>query len=181
MNFAPLVFYDTFEVVASLPHRIGLFRQDADVEGRRVLMLRAPRAGEDENADSVAFGWNAQHLPKKWPQIHNLLGRMLRDAKQRVDGDVELGRIYLEMLDPGAVLPWQTLTGAYIERYTRTHLALRTNPATMMFSGNETYSPAQGWLTAINARVRCSASNDGAWPRIHLIADVRKKEPTDGA
>ena len=179
MNFATLVFYDTFEVVASLPPRMGLFRQDAAAEGRRLLTLRMPRAGEDENAESVAWGWNVQTSPKKWPQIHNLLGRMLRDAKARVAGDVELGSIYLEMLDPGAALPWQTLTGAYIERFSRFHMALRTNPAAMMFSGNETFSPALGWLTAVNARVRCSASNDGAWSRIHLVVDVRKKEPVE--
>ena len=107
------------------------------------------------------------------------IGRLKREA-EKIAGPIDLGRIQIEMLDPGVTLPWTTESGPYIERYTRVHMALRTNPATLMVSGNEAASLAVGWVTAVNVRAPCTAINMGAHPRVHLVLDWKRKEPTDG-
>ena len=167
-NFAPVVFLDTFELVASLRRQMGLF----DHETPRILPIRRPRRGtEDADED---FTWGP--VAGKWTELKNFLGRTKRRA-EGIFGPQELGHIYLEMLDPGVRLPWSDgLTGGYAERYTRFILALRTNPLAMMYAGGETASPAPGWLTAINVQVPHSAINLGEWPRIHLVLDCRKKD-----
>ena len=168
-NFAPIVFLDTFELVASLRRQIGLF----DHETPRVLAVRRPRRNTEE--DDEDFTWDP--VAQKWTELKNFLGRTKR-AAERLLGPQELGHIYLEMLDPGARLPWVGgMTGSYVERHTRLVLALRTNPLAMMYAGTETFSPAPGWLTAVNVQVPHSAINLGEWPRVHLVLDCRKKEP----
>ena len=168
-NFVPLLFLDAHELAASLRQHTGLF----DHGTPRILTIREPRNNTTE--DDEDFIWRAA-LVKKWRELHHFLGRTRREA-EKAFGPQDIGHIYLEMLDAGVRLPWADgLSGSYAERYTRLHLALRTNPQAMMYSGAEVASPAPGWLTAVNFRVPHSAINLGDWPRVHLVVDFRKKD-----
>ena len=159
-NFLPIAFVDVFDLVASLPKRMGLFSDDKP----RVLSLRTPAEA---------------NLPVEindWVEMSNILTRIegLGDAL----GGVEFGSIFLEMLDPGTCLSWRRKSGEYYEKHSRLYLPLRTNPAAMMYSGTESASPQVGCLTLVNVRMAHSAINLGDWPRISSIIYFRKKEPT---
>ncbi len=158
----PLLFVDHIDLAGTLRRHEGLY----DHGTPRILPVHVPRKGTEPDDEDFVF---LASTMGKWVELKNFLGRLKREA-EKVVGSIDLGRIHLEMLDPGATLAWATESGPYIERYTRVHLALRTNPGALMVSGNEAASPAPGWHTAINV---------GQHPRVHLVMDFRKKEPTD--
>ena len=170
-NFIPLVFVDHIDLAGSLRRHEGLYDRGTP----RILPVHVPRKGTELEDEDFVF---LASTMGKWVELKNFLGRLKREAEKAV-GPIDLGRIHLEMLDPGVTLPWTTESGVYIERYTRVHMALRTNPATLMISGTETASLAPGYVTAVNARAPCTAINLGAQPRVHLIVDFRKKEQDD--
>jgi hypothetical protein len=172
-NFTPLVFVDTFALTASLERQSGLF----DHGTPRILSVVRPRRGTEEADED--FTWNP--AAAKWVQLKNAIGRLKRKGED-LFGPIDLGHVYLEMLDAGARTEWEDgLTGPYAERHTRLVLPLRTNPGALMVAGNEAFSPAMGWLTAVNARVPHCAINLGEWPRVHLVVDFRKREPVSPA
>ena len=159
-NFLALAHLDVFDVVASLPRRMGGFNDSKP----RILSLRTPA----EATVPVQI--------EDWVELTNLLTRIegLGDKL----GGIEYGGIFLEMLDPDTCLSWRRKGGDYYERYSRLYLPLRTSPAAMMYSGTESASPQVGCLTLVNMRVPHSAINLGDWPRISLVIDFRKKEST---
>lgn len=171
MNFLPIAFVDTFDLVASLPQRLGEFKGDG---GRRVLLLRGQRKGAKPEADD-AFVDAA--VMRRWPELTNVLERIRLIGAQT--GGIELGRIQMEMLFPGCALPWTKDVGAYAQRYERAHLALRVNPGCMLFAGAESLGPLPGNLTVANRRVLNSAINVGESPRVHLVVDFRRMQISD--
>lgn len=137
--------------------------------------MARPRRGTEEIDEN--FARNAETA--KWVQLKNAVARLKR-AGEAIFGPIDLGHVYLAMLDPGSRLPWTDgMAGAYAERHTRLVLALRSNPAALTISGSEAFSLAPGWLTVVNARVPQAAINLGEWPRVHLVVDFRKKEVSD--
>jgi hypothetical protein len=173
-NFLPLLFVDHIDLAGSLRRHEGLY----DHETPRILPIRYPRRGTDREDENFVSGPRDGEIAK-WVAMTSFLGRLKREAEKLV-GPIDLGCVFLEMLDPGAAIATEAESGAYIERYTRVHVALRTNPATLMVSGAEASSPAPGWVTAVNVRVPCYAVNMGQHPRVHLVVDFKKKEPADG-
>ncbi len=171
-NFVPLLFVDHVDLAGSLRRHEGLY----DHGTPRILPVHLPRKGTDENDDD--FVWCQTVREKKWIAMTNLLARLKREA-EKLTGPLDLGLIFLEMLDPGTTIAQPAESGAYIERYTRVHLALRTNPGALMVSGNEAFSPAPGWVTAVNVRAPCYMANMGQHPRVHLVLDWRRKEVVD--
>ena len=173
-NFVPVAFLDTFDLAASLRQRIGLFKA-REAGGLRILPLRGFRK-DTEPADEHFVHYA---VTTKWVELANVRSRLKRIGDQAM-GDIEFGRIWLEMLDSGARLPWDDgENGPYAERWTVLHLPLRTNPAAMMYAGTEVASPGHGWATLVNVRLPHSAINLGEHSRIHLVAEFRKKEATD--
>jgi hypothetical protein len=170
LNFASLVFVDHIDLAGTLRRHEGLYDRGTP----RILPIRYPRKGTQLEDEDFVSG-PRDGAVAKWVELKNFLGRLKREA-EKVAGPIDLGHVWLEMLDPGATLPWTTESGAYIERHTRVHLALRTNPAATMVSGSEAFSPAPGWVTAVNVRVPCTAVNMGQHPRVHLVLDWRRKE-----
>ena len=79
--YRPIAWLDPFDVCASLPRRMGLFKGEG---GQRHVNL--PRF-----ADKLA----------KWPEMHAMRERL------ELLGEVE--RLTLLMLDPGTIMPWATL------------------------------------------------------------------------
>lgn len=171
-NLLSLIFVDHIDLAGTLRRHEGLY----DHGTPRILPVHVPRKGTEEEDEDFVF---LASTMGKWVELKNFLGRLKREAEQ-VCGPIDLGRIHLEMLDPGVAVAREAESGAYIERYTRVHMALRTNPGALMVSGHEAASPAPGWLTAVNVRVPCYAVNMGKHPRVHLVLDWRRKEPIDG-
>jgi hypothetical protein len=172
--FTPIAYLDTFELASSLRTRMGQFpNPDAS---RRVLPLRGPRKDADPD-DDAAFVLARE--AQRWPELKAML-EQIREAVAQVyerlgkPGEVEFGRIALEMLMSGANVPWRKDDGAYAQRFERAHLALRSNPGARLFAAHEMLWLLPGDLTAVAHRVPHSAINLGEWPRVHLVVDFRR-------
>ena len=165
MNFAPLAFVDPFELAASLPKRMGLFRDG-------VIAIRGPRAGADDPDDDVTY---RQLLDVgKWAELKSMLAKIKRVGEGA--GGIEFGRIYLQLLPPGHPVEWQPPLSGYFERFNRLCMALRTNPTTMHYSGTEHAHLAHGIVTWINMRTWTSAINLGETAAVFLVVDTRRRE-----
>lgn len=165
MNFAPLAYLDPFELVASLPRRMGLFKDG-------MTPIRGPRAGADDPDDDTAY---RQLLDvNKWPELKSAIAKIKRGDGR---GGVEFGRIFLQLLPANAARPWSPPeTGAYAERFNRLVVALRTNPGCVHHSGAEALHLAHGVVTWINQRTWTSAINVGETAAILLVVDTRRKD-----
>lgn len=169
--FIPVAFLDTFDTVASLPARMGLFRADPLTQyGERILTLRTFRKDSDPAEEN--FAWNQAYA--KWPEVKNTLSQMKRigDAQLGPPG-IEYGRVFLEMLDAGAATPWRASIASPMRPFLRAHLPLRTNPGAVLYVGRESMHLFPGQLTIVEQRGLQSGVNFGEWPRIHLVADFR--------
>lgn len=180
MNFVFVAFIDTFELAASLRTRLGLFPEGGE---RRVLLLRGPRKDALDPDDDIGFV--PARVVARWPEMGNMIERVRRVGSAVMEragsspATLEFGRIYLELLMPGAQLAWPAETSAYAERFSRAHLPLRTNPGCLVVAGVEAWQPLPGNLTAVARRVPLYAINCGEQPRVHLIVDFRKKDASD--
>jgi aspartyl/asparaginyl beta-hydroxylase len=174
-NFFALAPFDTMEIVGSLRTRLGQFKADPLEPGRRILLIRGHAKGSEESDDRFG-GYPAA---RSWVELANLRSLMARRAEAILPPGVEFGRIFFEMLDPGARLDWRVEDAPYFARWTRAILPLRTNPATLLICGTETASPGQGWLTIVSPRLPHAAINMGEYPWVWLVVDFRKKETTE--
>lgn len=170
-NFLSVSFLDTFELVGSLRSKMGLFKRRAD-DRLMVLPVRGPRANADDPDDDTAYVRYKDAA--KWVELTGMLTRIVRIGEQ--SGGFELGRVSLELLPPGACLPWELEFSAYAARFARAVLPLRTNPGVTLYSGGEVWHPVIGWLTITNRLVRHSAINLGEHQAIWLALDFRKRE-----
>lgn len=159
MNFLTFGFLDTFDLAASLKPRLHLF-PPANEEGQRILNIRWP------NAEG---GWTVRKDASRthWVELHNTLSRI-----QRLGNQFERGRIWMEVLEPGARLNWQHEES---NGYSRLHLPLRTNPAAIVIAGIEARHLLPGTLTVIPTSGWC-AVNLGEWARVHLCVEFKQKE-----
>lgn len=174
INFTFLPYIDAYyDVARSMHSRAGMFVG----KGVRTLHLRGPKKGAEDHDDAIDYGRSTAAV--KWPEFKTMLGGLERMGEQITGGKIEFGRIFLEMLDVGTLVPWRRLESEYFERFNRLHLALRTNPGAMLYSGCEAIQLLPGQLTRVNVRVPHSAINLGNSPRIHLILDVRKADPVE--
>jgi hypothetical protein len=155
-NFLPLAFIDPFDLIASLPRRMGLFK-----EGRINI-----RWGLDPNFHQADLA--------KWPDLQSVLNQIERFGEQQ--GGIEFGRIHIELLNPDTCLPWERDDSPYAERFNRLVLALRTNPGVMHYSGTESLHLVPGVVTWANQRAWHSMVNLGETNAIHLIVDTRKRD-----
>ena len=158
MNFLQLGWLDFFDLAASLRTKLHLF-PEPDADGCRILDLRWLDANDV---------WRAHAETKKWVELKNTLSRIRRIG---AGTDIETGRIWLEMLDVGALIPWHSTVG----EYSRLYCAVRTNPAVMQFNGLEQRHLLPGTLTLVSPNQMASACNLGEWQAIHLVIEIRKR------
>ena len=168
-NFRLVGFLDTFEIAGSLRQHMNLFKP---VEGGEQVF---PIRWDDGET------WKRTKLWQKWVELRNAISRIQRQGSAMV-GPLDLGRVFFEMVPAGVTLPWRTESGAYWETHMRVHYPVRTNPAAMMYSGIEMSHLMIGTLTLTNVTVPWCAVNQGEWPRVHLVVDLRRKieEAGDG-
>jgi hypothetical protein len=170
MTFNALAWIDVYELAASLRTRINLFSKAGDL---RTLPVRGPRPDGDPEDDAAFVRFKAS---TRWPELTNVLDQLKRLAG---DAAVEWGQIYLELLMPNGIAPWEQAGPGYAQRFQRVHVALRTNPAAYTFIGGASVNMQPGLVNLIDRRVPCSAINLGTSWRCHLVADFRIKETTD--
>lgn len=166
-NFLPLSFLDPFELIASLPKRMGLFQAGEP----RMLPIRTSKATSDPG-DAAAYRTGDL---AKWPEMKAILGQIERAGEQQ--GGVEFGHIRMDLLTAGKCLPWELSDTPYLARFNRLVMALRTNPGVMHYSGVEAMHLVPGWVVWVNQRTWRSTVNMGETSAIHLIIDTRRKEP----
>ncbi len=169
--FAPIAFIDTFALAASLERRWGLFKDEPEHPGLRLLRLRGTAKGAEESDDRFGVYPGA----KGWVEYNNLRSEIARRAEQILPPGVEFGRIFFTLLDPGARLDWTVEAAPYFLRWTRAVLPIRTNPATLLVYGTETASPGPGFLTIVSPRLPHCALNLGETPWVNLVLDFRRK------
>lgn len=167
MNIAAVAFIDPFDLAASLRRRLGLFQGEGL---RKMLPLRGPKRGADPDDDTL-FVWSKER--ERWGELSAMLGHLAHTQ------DILWGRIELEMLMPGGIVPWARDQTPYGQRFTRAHVALRTNPSAMNFVGGTAVNMAAGVVNLIDRTLPCSAINLGETSRVHLIVDFRKKETVE--
>jgi hypothetical protein len=163
MSLNAIGFVDVFDLAASLRPRLAGF--ETVEPGRRLLQVRFQ--------DTETGKWMRQHW-SKWPELRNTVDRLERLAKALYGGEIERGRIYFEMIDPGASSAWLSED---ID-YDRVHVPIRTNPTALVYVGIECAHLHQGNVTPINPRIKGCATNFGEWSRIHLILDARRAVET---
>lgn len=81
-------------------------------------------------------------------------------------------RAMIVALHPGGYVLQHTDTGAYAQATERYHVALQTNPATIMVVESESAYFAPGELWWLDKHARHSACNLGRIMRVHLVVDV---------
>jgi len=104
-----------------------------------------------------------------WSEAQSVISRIM----QLCHGP--LGKVMIVALRPGGKITPHVDEGAYANAYDRYHLPISTNPTAEMFAGGETQHIPVGQLTWFNNHVLHSACNMGAFSRVHLIVDVRRK------
>lgn len=169
-NFTPLGWQDVFELSSSLRNRVSLFPAGEP----RALTLRGPRDNADDPDDDAAYVWKPLMGKGKWQEATNTIRRLKRLGDQMF-GQIEFGRVFIELLDPGTTLPWTRRSGEYANRFARAYVALRTNPAVIHHCGTEGWFLQLGQIVTINHALPQSALNLGDHWCAHLVLDVRKK------
>lgn len=90
---------------------------------------------------------------------------------------VEVGMAMAVSLKPGGrVLPHPD-EGEYAGHFDRMHIVVTKNPASWLLCGDELAYPEQGDLFFFNHHIMHSAGNDSDKERVHIIVDVKLKEP----
>lgn len=146
----PGAWFDPFELTCSLRERLGQFGEA--IRGRRI--------------------WSPAD---RWPELENVLGRIERFGESRFQPISEAPRLYLEMLDPGAIMAWRTRDDEIARETLRFYMLLVGNPAVFWYGPGQVIAPAPGQLVACNTRIPHSAANFGDCPRIALVIDARPK------
>ncbi len=166
--FVPVAFLDTFDLVASLRERMDRFRSTGEA-GLTELRVR-----EESSIEGKGHVWYKPYA--EWPELKATI-QTLRGLGDRLAGaaGIELGRVFLEMLDPGTTLPWTTEESEFV----RVEMALRTNPGARLFVGTESTHLLPGQLTIVATGVPRCAVNLGEWPRVHLVVEFRRRETAD--
>lgn len=158
-NFISAGWIEPFDLVCSLKSRLGAFTGT----GTRYLHLRgATKAEPDEYRDTREL--------THWPEVRAVLDRLSMEAQARQQGEIEIGRVYLEMLDSGSGIrprrdekwPWPRLI-----------IGLRCNPESYLWCPPEQRVLSSGEVILTSPALFHGAVNRGEFSRIHLIVDLR--------
>jgi hypothetical protein len=160
-------FIEPFDLICSLKGRMGLFAGT----GLRTLHLRGPRKGGD-GEDYV----DTREL-SRWPEVRAVLQRVEAFCKKRFSADIEFGRVYLEMLDPGTAAPTRSARNHYGFSHLRLVLALRANPGAYLWCPPDQLVLTAGQLVLTGPALWHGAVNMGEYSRINLVVDIKTGAP----
>ena len=117
---------------------------------------------------------------REWKSAKALLQRFRAEAAKHFGGTrPELGRVWIEQLPGMHGTPWALEEDDYAQAHIRTRIALIQSPECWSMSGLDRAILAVGIVNEIDHRSLCSEINLSAYPRTHLIVDVKRPEPED--
>ena len=161
---------DPHDLIASLRPRLPLFTGT----GVRYLSLHGPPKGGDAD-DETTFVHRKGGPAGRWPECHAVIQEILHARPS-----LALGRIYLELLDPGTTVPLRRDTRPYALRHARLLVGVRCNPAAYLWSPPDTWLMQPGQVVLTQPALWSAAVNLGTGPRITLVIDVRQEvEPAE--
>ena len=153
----------------------GVFLQTADFTAFFQVKFRK------EMADGILrLRSETSDLPilREWRSAKALLARYRAAAAVFSDGvQPDLGQVWIEQLPGMHGTPWLLEEDDYAQAHIRTRIALIQSPDAWTFSGLQSAILAVGMVNEIDHRSLCSEINLSAYPRTHLIVDVKKPEP----
>ena len=111
---------------------------------------------------------------RPYPGWHELpqARHLIFDLMRRVSG-IQLGRVLITRLPPGATIPEHADMGAPAEYFERFHIALQSQPGCLFNVGEEVIQFSMGECWWIDNRQPHSVVNNSADDRIVLIVDIR--------
>lgn len=158
-NFLSVGWIEPFDIIASLKGRLGDFKGT----GTRFLPLRGATKDEpDEYRDTREL--------TRWPEMRAILDRLSMEAATRQAGEIEIGRVYLEMLDSGAGIRPRIDRGS---PWLRLIVGLRCNPLAYLWCPPEQRALTPGEVVLTSAALFHGAVNMGEFSRINLVVDLR--------
>ena len=158
----PVSFVDTRQVSARFVLKYDQHLKDG------VLPLRDVR--EDGIVDLPIL--------EEWKSAKALLTRIRLGASEALSGKpVELGRAWIEQLPGGCGTLWSLDEDEYAQQHIRTRTCLIPAPDCYTYSGAERVVLGVGVVNVVEHRILNSETNFSAYPRVHLIVDVRRPEP----
>jgi quercetin dioxygenase-like cupin family protein len=112
-------------------------------------------------------------VPYRGWEVLSPLRPLVLDLMRRVEG-VQLGRVMVTRLRPGARIAPHTDQGAPAEIFTRYQIALQSLPGALFQIEDETVNFRSGDVWWIDNRAEHSVINNSADDRIVCIVDVRR-------
>ncbi len=122
---------------------------------------------------------DAHDLPilKEWKSGRAVLARIQSGAAPFLGGKTpELGRAWIEMLPGGHGQPWLQEEDEYAQTVIRTRTCMVPTHDAYSYSGNFRELLNVGVLNVIEHRILHSETNFSAYPRVHLIVDIKKPD-----
>ena len=111
---------------------------------------------------------------KEWKSARAILQRIRNKASET--SPAELGRAWIETLDPHSGTPWSMSPDEHTARYAQLRICLLGAPGCWSFSGTQNVQLAVGVVNLIENRVICSEANFSDYPRTHLIVEVSRPD-----
>lgn len=90
---------------------------------------------------------------------------------------LEVGLVLLVKLRAGGYVRPHPDEGEYARHFSRMHIVVSSEPGNWLTCGDETAYPTQGQVFIFNHHAMHSAGNASANERVHLIVDIKLKEP----
>lgn len=111
---------------------------------------------------------------KEWKSARALLQRIRNKAAET--SPAELGRAWIETLDPHSGTPWSMEPDEHTAAFARLRVCLLTAPGCWSFSGSVNAQLAVGVVNLVENRVISSEANFSDHPRTHLIVEVSRPD-----
>lgn len=121
---------------------------------------------------SGGFNNDIQTIPYPAWDVLKPLRAMVLDLMRRVDG-VQLGRVIVTRLKPGASITPHVDSGAPAEFYARYQIAIQSLPGALFQIGEEVINFRSGEVWLIDNTQEHSVVNNSADDRIVCIVDIR--------
>lgn len=132
----------------------------------QAIFLRGPAAFTADEYQGTTDAYDYPALATLGEAVNALLCPVLWGL-----GATQLGYVLIVKLQPGGHVDEHIDEGAYADHFTRFHIALTSDSATLTVGG-QTQHFAPGELWRFDHKALHSADNPGVTPRIHVIFDA---------
>jgi hypothetical protein len=140
-----------------------------------IVIRFAPLTGPQSFLSVVEGLENETYFPAwQLPKTNDLLSTAILVAAP--NRDINLGRLLVTRLDPGAVIEEHVDEGRYAAAHERWHVVINEGSfgSVEFWCGGEVLLPRRGMLFRFDHQQRHKVLNYGSLPRTHLIFDIRR-------